>query len=158
MTQPIKNKDKKDIKKAKTKNKRVRHKEYGTSKLEERFEKEFLKKLGVQYQYQYKAEEIGRYYDFCVILPSGSKVLIEIDGDYYHSYGLQHEEKNPMQKHNEYVDEVKDRWALVHGIPIIRIWEHDINDNPTKVMKMLKESFGQHEEKGKKRNEKNKRH
>lgn len=63
-----------------------------------------------------------------------------------------------MQKHNEYVDEVKDRWALMHGIPIIRIWEHDINDNPTKVMKMLKESFGQHEEKGKKRNEKNKRH
>ena len=43
-----------------------------------------------------------------------------------------HEEKSPMQKHNEYVDKVKDTWAAEHGIPLIRIWEHDINDNPGK--------------------------
>lgn len=127
--------------KKKTTGKR-KHKEYGTSKLEERFAKEFLDKLGVEYQYQFKAESIGRYYDFMLTTKMGGKLLVEIDGDYYHSYGLKHEEKNPMQKHNEYVDKVKDEWALAHGFPIIRIWEHDINKNSSKVMKLLKENIG----------------
>lgn len=85
MAQPIKNKKinnnhHQTSSKAKRKHK---HPDYGTSKLEKEFAENFLDKLGVQYQYQYKAEEIGRYYDFCVTLPSGSKVLIEIDGDYW---------------------------------------------------------------------------
>jgi hypothetical protein len=33
-------------------------------------------------------------------------------------------------------------WALSHGFPIIRIWEHDINDNPESVKKMLIERLG----------------
>ena len=43
----------------------------------------------------------------------------------------------PTQKKNARVDKIKDEWALSHGIPIIRIWEHDINNNPEKVKKML---------------------
>ena len=39
---------------------RTHKQEYGTSKLEERFAKNFLDKLGVEYKYQYKAESIGR--------------------------------------------------------------------------------------------------
>ncbi len=159
MVQPVRNKKIKQVKgNSQRSPKNRKHKEYGTSKLEERFAKDFLDKLGVEYQYQYKAEEIGRYYDFCVTLPSGSKTLLEIDGDYFHSYGLQHEQKNPMQKHNEYVDRIKDEWALMHGIPIIRIWEHDINDNPSKVMKTLKEMLGEYDEKNKKKKDKNRRH
>lgn len=63
-----------------------------------------------------------------------------------------------MQKHNEYVDRIKDEWALMHGIPIIRIWEHDINKNPSKVMNMLNESFGKYNEKYQRKKDKNKRH
>ena len=63
-----------------------------------------------------------------------------------------------MQKHNEYVDGVKDEWAAQHGIPLIRIWEHDINNNPSEVMKMLKRRLGEVKEKQDKKNEKNKRH
>ena len=160
MAQPIKNSK---IKKPRKKPSRQiagkrRHKEYGTSKLEETFAKEFLDKLDVDYVYQFKAEEIGRYYDFCVITKSGSKVLVEVDGDYYHGYGKVWEEKNPMQKHNEYVDRIKDEWALARGIPIIRIWEHDIRNNPGKVMKTLKESLGNYDEKYSRKKEKNKRH
>lgn len=44
-----------------------------------------------------------------------------------------------MQKRSHRVDEIKNQWAALHSIPLIRIWEHDINNNPTKVMKMLKE-------------------
>lgn len=44
-----------------------------------------------------------------------------------------------MQKRNKRVDELKDKWALLHGIPILRIWEHDIRKNPEFVMQMLKD-------------------
>ena len=48
----------------------------------------------------------------------------------------------PTQKKNARVDKIKNEWALSRGIPIIRIWEHDINENPQKVMKILKENIG----------------
>ena len=44
-----------------------------------------------------------------------------------------------MQKRNKRVDELKNRWALMHGIPILRIWEKDIRETPEKVMNVLKE-------------------
>lgn len=158
MAQPIRNKEitKKSNKQKKSKERK--HKEYGTSKLEERFAKEFLDKLGIKYTYQFKAEDIGRYYDFLIESPAGSKIIVEIDGDFYHGYGKVWEEKNPMQKHNEFVDRIKDEWALAHGIPIIRIWEHDINNNPSKVMKLLIELVGKYNEKYIRKQNKNKRH
>ena len=131
------------------------HPEYGTSKLEERFAKNFLDKLSIRYIYQFKAESIGRYFDF--YLPDAN-LLIEVDGDYFHGYGLLHEQKNKMQKHAEWVDQQKDMWALAHGIPIIRIWEHDINNNPDKVKKLLIERVGKYREKYQKELEKKKRH
>ena len=42
--------------------------------------------------------------------------------------------------------------------PIIRIWEHDIHENPEKVMKELKESIGKYTEKQIKIKNKNRRH
>ena len=135
--------------------KKKAHPKYGTSKLEDHFAKNFLDVLGVKYVRQYEAKDIGRFYDF--FCPDAN-VIIEVDGDYYHSYGLTYEEKNPMQKHNQWVDKVKDEWALSHGIPILRIWEHDIHDNPDKVMKTLKESIGKYTEKQKKKDAKGKRH
>lgn len=131
------------------------HPKYGTSKLEDYFAENFLDAIGVKYVRQYEAKEIGRFYDFYC---EKANVIIEVDGDYYHSYGLKYEEKNPMQKHNEWVDRVKDEWALERGIPVIRIWEHDIHENPEKVMKILKEAIGKYTEKQNKIREKNKRH
>lgn len=129
--------------------------EYGTSKLEERFAHNFLDKLGVKYVYQFKAESIGRYYDF--YLPE-HRLLLEIDGDYYHSYGLVYEQMSPMQKKNKRVDEQKDHWALINGIPLIRIWEHDINEHSEKVLQMLKERLYLADEENKRKENFNKRH
>ena len=131
------------------------HKEYGTSKLEQRFAKNFLDALGIVYIYQFKAESIGRYFDF--FLPQAN-LIIEVDGDYFHGYGKLHEEKNKMQKHAEWVDKQKDMWALSHGIPILRFWEHDINENPSYVKKVLIERVGKYREKYEKELEKKKRH
>lgn len=59
------------------------HPKYGTSKLEDRFAKEFLDRLGLKYVRQYEAKDIKRFYDFAVKSPNGAVVLIEIDGDYW---------------------------------------------------------------------------
>lgn len=135
--------------------KKRQHPKYGASKLEDYFAENFLDVIGVKYVRQFEAKEIGRFYDFYC---ENANIIIEVDGDYYHSYGLKYEEKNPMQKHNEWVDRVKDEWALERGIPVIRIWEHDIHENPEKVMKNLKEAIGKYTEKQNKIREKNKRH
>ena len=114
--------------------------EYGTSKLEERFARDFLDKLGIPYVYQYKAESIGRYFDFRVF-PDLHGPIIEVDGDFYHGFGLLYEEMSPMQKRNHKVDEIKNKWCTRNCVPLIRIWEHDINKNPEMVMKYLKDVF-----------------
>ena len=159
MGQPVKKEIKKvhKIKKAKktASQGKKKHKEYGTSKLEEKFAKEFLEKLGVNYVYQYKAESIGRFFDFYI--PSAN-LIIEIDGDYWHSYNVEYENMTPTQKRNKRVDEAKDKWAVFHGIPVLRIWEHDINKNPSKVLEILKEKLSVCSDKVKLNEEKKKRH
>lgn len=134
--------------------KKRKHPEYGTSNLETHFAKNFLDKLGYEYQTQYKAESIGRYYDFYIV---PANLLIEIDGDYFHSYGLLYEDMSPMQKKNKRVDKDKDKWAQSHKIPLIRIWEHDINKTPKQVMDMLKTEIPKYIEKYNKELDKKKR-
>lgn len=108
---------------------------YGTSNLEKKFASEFLDKIGVKYIYQYEAKSIGRFYDF--FLPE-ENLIIEVDGDYFHSFNLKYEQMNPTQKKNKRIDEIKNKWALENGIPILRIWEHDINNNKELVFDLLK--------------------
>jgi very-short-patch-repair endonuclease len=150
--------------KVKTTKRAVHHPKYGTSKLEEDFARDFLDKLGVKYIYQFEAKDIGRYYDFAIILnnelTTGNMLLIEIDGSYYHSDPrlIKESEMNPMQKHNKRVDKHKDEWALMHGIPLIRIWEKDIKENPNQVMEMLKKRLYIQDKKVEVRVNKNKRH
>lgn len=138
------------------------HKKYGTSKLEKNFASDFLDRLGLNYIYQFEAKDIKRYYDFAItvyddypyryenkdgiksIIQEGKEILvgflIEVDGDFYHSNPLKvkKDDMNPMQKHNKFVDKLKDEWAKSHGIPLLRIWENDIRNNTSKVMKDIK--------------------
>lgn len=154
MSQPIKKNIAKDLPKKRkkklltTKAARIRkarerakgNQEYGTSKLEERFARDFLDKIGIPYVYQYKAESIGRYFDFRAF-PDLHGPIIEVDGDFYHGFGLLYEEMSPMQKRNHKVDEIKNKWCSRNCVPLIRIWEHDINKNPEMVMNYLKDVF-----------------
>lgn len=142
MAQPIKKVEGKVIPKTKKAPRKRKHKEYGTSKLEIKFAENFLDKLGVKYIYQFKAPT-QRVYDFYC---PDENVIIEVDGDYWHAKDLVYEEMNPTQKKNKRVDKQKDHWALINGIPIIRIWETDINKNPSKVMKLLKDKLSKAKE------------
>ena len=63
-----------------------------------------------------------------------------------------------MQKRNKRVDEYKNKWALEHGIPLMRIWEKDIRESPKEVMKQLKERLYIEDKKQTLVEKKNKRH
>lgn len=164
MKQPIKIKNKSSIIQSsvnKHTKQRHKHKKYGTSQLERDFAKLFLDNLGLQYIYQYEVKQIGRFYDFAVTTASDKEyifeekdglqcikqenqyfepsLLIEIDGDYYHSNPKLYKNKdlNPLQKHNKFIDRLKDEWAGMHCIPLLRIWEYDIRNNPEFVKKQI---------------------
>lgn len=135
--------------------------QYGTSQLERDFARDFLDAYGINYVYQYEAKEIGRYFDFAVTSDKRPFIkeekdgilcirqddpqfdisfLIEIDGDYYHGNPLlvSEDKLTPMQKHNKFIDRLKDQYAGMHCIPLIRIWEYDVRHNQNKVLEELK--------------------
>lgn len=170
MKQPTrgKNKQTRTNRKKSARSNTVSHKkhkqEYGTSKLERDFARDFLDKLGLRYIYQFEATEIKRFYDFAVIIcdnyplryeerdglksviQEGKRFLvsflIEVDGDYWHGNpeSINESELTPMQKHNKKVDKYKDDWALMQNLPLLRFWESDIKKKPRKVMAELKKA------------------
>lgn len=134
---------------------------YGTSKLEKDFAKDFLDKYGIKYIYEYEAKDIKRFYDFAIVSKKAKYIteekegltsiiqgiqytpidfLIEIDGGYWHSDPrfTNEDNLNAIQKRNKMVDEIKNKWASLHGIPLLRIWEYDIRHNPQKVIEELR--------------------
>ena len=123
----------------KRRERREKQPEYGTSNLEVRFMHNFLDRLGVKYIYQFPMGSTKRFIDFKIV---GLPICIEVDGDYYHAYGLLEEQMNPMQKKNHRVDQYKNKWCLINGIRLIRIWEHDINKHPEKVTELLRKELG----------------
>ena len=161
MKQPKRKNDLNNKKKRKTNKtpRKINHK-IGTSKLEDDFASNFLDKLGIRYERQFEAKDIGRFYDFCAYTDMDSPILIEIDGSYFHSDPrlIKESEMNPMQKHNKMVDKIKDKWALMRGIPIYRIWEIDIRENPTGVLNELKNIFRKENKKSEIIENKSKRH
>lgn len=115
------------------------------SKLEEYFKNEFLingLKLNEKegFYHQFYVREIKSLYDFKI---SGKNILIEIDGDYWHC--------NPntkfaiptyvAQKKNLIQDEIKNKWCLDNNYKLLRFWESDINNNPDKVIEILKKTI-----------------
>ena len=134
---------------------------YGTSQLEKNFARDFLDRMGLVYIYQYEAKDIKRFYDFALTCYDDVKyeyevkdgircvkqegqffpidMIIEIDGSFYHSDPrvVSEDKMTPMHKHNKFVDELKDKWAAMHCIPLLRIWEYDIIHSPKMVEKEI---------------------
>lgn len=81
-------------------------------------------------------------------------------GDYWHGNPEKYTdvELKGHQKRARRIDEYKDKWALIHSIPIMRIWESDIRNNPKKVMNDLKERLRIQDEKIRLDENKRKRH
>lgn len=132
---------------------------YGMSKLEHFFANEFLDKYNISYIYEFEGG--GRYYDFAIVSKAGNYIvedkhglksikqkgqhvpidlLIEVDGSFWHADPrfTKDNELTIVQKRNKRVDEIKNRWASEHGIPLIRFWEFDIKKDKKKVLEELK--------------------
>lgn len=45
---------------------------------------------------------------------------------------------NEIQKKNVINDKIKNEWAIINGIILLRFWERDIYLNRSKIMKILK--------------------
>ena len=106
---------------------------------------------------QYSSKDIKRFFDFALtcynkanyifeekdgikcVKQDGQTFLvdlfIEVDGSFYHADPrvVSEDKITPMHKHNKFVDGLKDQWAALHGIPLLRIWEYDIIHNPKMV-------------------------
>lgn len=133
-------------------------KDFGTSKLEVYFAEKYLIPNKIDFVYQFKSD-IGRYYDFAIVknVLNPKKVttcgiehieyfegmdidlIIEVDGDYYHSNPDKYSEDklNKLQLRNKRIDEQKNEWAMLNGIPLLRLWESDIKGNRKKVIEEL---------------------
>lgn len=136
MKQPIKKSISVKVKKIKPPKQKTQEQLDGSG-LETFFRLNILNKLGVKYEQQFEAKSIGRFFDY--YLPD-SRMLIEVDGSYWHSDPRIYENPiNAIQKRNKRVDKLKDAWALINGYVLIRIWETDIKKDPDKVLKFLSE-------------------
>jgi len=121
-----------------------KHKKYEINTLEK-----------IVYDYLYK----NQYnFDYCAIMGNGDKnyqfdfiihkkrILIEIDGDYWHGnpdfYNINGSDGkrklNNIQLSNIKNDREKDIFAKEHNFKLIRIWETDVNNNNYK--KIIKEN------------------
>jgi very-short-patch-repair endonuclease len=87
---------------------------------------------------------IGYYYaDFCFV---ENKVVVEVDGDWWHANPEFMKERNlvelhPIQKKMIQLDKVKNSYLKNHGWKVLRFWERDIYKNTATCIKIIKDSL-----------------
>ena len=114
-----------------------------TSKLEVKFS-DILESLGlikdVDFFHNHLIVNIKTFFDFYVPI---KKIMIEVDGDYYHCnpntiYKIP---RYSMQKKNIINDKRKNTWCKNHNIELLRYWEKDINERPEWIISELKKKL-----------------
>jgi very-short-patch-repair endonuclease len=103
------------------------------SKLEFTFA-DMLTGLGIEFTHQFEVD--GFDYDFYI--PS-KKILLEIDGDYWHGNPEKFTELNNMQRKNKGLDKLKTKHAADRNYQLHRFWENDIVNNRFEVVGKLME-------------------
>ena len=84
---------------------------------------EILTSIKVKYETQKIVH--GKIFDFYI---PAKNILIEVDGNYWHGYGLRVEEMNEIQLRAYKNDQLKDVYAKGLGYELIRVWEHELED------------------------------
>jgi very-short-patch-repair endonuclease len=97
------------------------YKQHSNTTIERRI-KEFLIKNDIKFEQQYR---LGNWsYDFFI----PKKILIEVDGDYWHANPKVFNRLNATQLRNTHNDELKKAFAIEKGYILIRVWENDIKN------------------------------
>jgi len=93
-------------------------------------EREF-KKIARQLKIKYRQGWKYKGYNFDFYLPE-LKILVEIDGNYWHGKGLKLKELNPTQTNSRKNDEKKNKICLENSQPLIRLWEDEVTEQVIK--------------------------
>ena len=90
---------------------------------------EILQDLGIAFQEEY----VIKYWSFDFYL-TDLHVLIEVDGDYFHSNPKFYTKpRTKTQKINAYRDKKKNDFCFENNHALIRIWEDDIINNEEEI-------------------------
>lgn len=97
---------------------------------------EYLEELNIEYEMEYQLD--GFHFDFKL---KDKKILIEVDGDYWHGNPEIYSELNAMQRKNRGRDKYKTKYAEDRKYKVYRFWEKDIKHNYTAVKENLKQIY-----------------
>ena len=109
--------------------------------IEKLFEK-ILEELEIPFQSKfriYDKEKVNfwfKEYDFLLV---NTKILIEVDGDYWHGNQNIFNELSDFQKSVQINDEIKEKFANTKGYDVVRFWGSDIKKNIDDVKNKIKE-------------------
>ena len=105
-----------------------------SSKLEVLFEEKYLKPLEVKYTKQFYLNR--SFYDFKI---QDRNILIEVDGDFWHSNPLKYPNGPvyPVQQESYRKDILKNQIAADNNFELIRFWEYEIKNNSDEVIKKI---------------------
>ncbi|MCK4358474.1 MAG: DUF559 domain-containing protein [Candidatus Cloacimonetes bacterium] len=96
--------------------------------------KEILNSLGIPFEHQFR---LGNHlYDFHIL---NTNILIEVDGDYFHSNPEKFKRLNKMQLYQRQRDIRNKKLAKENNFILLRFWQNDILNNAEEVRnKILK--------------------
>lgn len=105
----------------------------------ERTVKSLLEELNIEYKFQFHLQngptkKDRRIYDFYI---PAHNLIIEVNGDYWHSNPKTLKKLNNTQKKIRIRDKEKKKLAKDRGLKIMYIWELDIEKNLSKVKRRL---------------------
>ena len=77
--------------------------------------------------------------NFLIDIVVEDKYYIEIMGDYWHMNPNKYNSPNNQQERGVYRDTLKYKYFIENNIPLLCIWECDINKNLNKILNLLNE-------------------
>lgn len=77
--------------------------------------------------------------NFLIDIVVEDKYYIEIMGDYWHMNPNKYDSPNNQQERGVYRDTLKYKYFIENNIPLLCIWECDINKNLNKILNLLNE-------------------
>ncbi len=95
---------------------------------------EIFENMLIDLKIKYESQKIlhGKIFDFFV---PNKNIIFEIDGNYWHGYGLTMEQMNDVQRKTHVNDKKKTLLAEGSGYKLVRIWEHELEDEFYEVTK-----------------------
>jgi|SaaInlStandDraft_4_1057021.scaffolds.fasta_scaffold34844_2 very-short-patch-repair endonuclease len=114
----------------------TKHEKYKINKLEKIVKDELIKR-GLN-DFEYSVILDYKQYDFGC---KSKRILLEVQGDYWHGNPKIYKEFNDMQMKNKNKDKTKIEFAEKHNFKLFHIWEKDVKEGNLRVLDSLQEYY-----------------